>query len=499
MNVLTPAQARTWEEKSLQTGHRLKDLMREAVDGAWKALQPFLPHPGTALILVGPGHNGDDAVLIGLELKEAGWEVEFLLSRSPGRRIHPDPRVKPKLWKKALVWPVKPLRFLEAKGPRLVIDGILGLGSTPPPRPAEGGLISWISQQKRGADLYVALDLPSGLDPANGSTLSPIFCADLTLALGSVKTGCIRDAAWPWVGQIRGVPVDFGVPPPKSNADFFLPSEATDLLRRRPIDLHKTTAGVVHLWTGSPQYPGAALLASLGALRSGAGYVRLFNDRTVSAPLSPQLPELLLKDFPVDGAPDAETFLAGANAVVIGSGLPPSDSLESFLNEILPSSKVPIVLDAGALDVIARRPEWISCANCPLILTPHPGEFSRLLGKPVLDRADSAKEWLDRHPITTLVVKGPHTLVAHAKHDISFNGSGGPAMATAGMGDLLAGLLGGLLASGYPVWDACRLAVLWHGWAADHALQKGGPSVLATDVANHLPATWRTMMTGAGS
>ena len=97
------------------------------------------------------------------------------------------------------------------------------------------------------------------------------------------------------------------------------------------------------------------------------------------------------------------------------------------------------------------------------------------------------------------MVKGPHTLVTHADHATSFNGSGSPAMATAGMGDLLAGILGGLLASGYPVWDACRLAVLWHGWAADHALQKGGPSVLATDVANHLPATWRTMMTGAGS
>ncbi|NDE84662.1 MAG: NAD(P)H-hydrate dehydratase [Verrucomicrobia bacterium] len=497
MNVLSPTQARAWEEKSLKTGHRLKDLMREAVDGAWKALQPFLPDPGQALVLVGPGHNGDDAVLLGLELKHAGWDVEFLLSRSPGRRVHPDPRVKPKIWKKALVWPVKPARFLQAQGPRLVVDGLLGLGATPPPHPAEGGILSWISQQKKGADLYAALDLPSGLHPANGSTPGPVFPADLTLALGSVKAGCLRDSASPWIGQIRGVPVKFGVSSPKSNADFFLPSDARQLLRRRPVDLHKRSAGVVHLWTGSHLYPGAACLSCLGALRSGAGYVRLFNDRTISAPLSPHLPELLLIDLPPGSTPEVETFLSGANAFVIGSGLPPSETLESFLTEILPKAKGPIVLDAGALDVLARRPDLISTAGCPLILTPHAGELSRLLGKPIHDRADAAKEWIDQHPSTILVLKGPHTLVAHAGHPLSHNGSGGPSMATAGMGDLLSGLLGGLLASGYPAEDACRLGVVWHGLAADHSFRHGGPAVLASDVAVSLPTAWRKLLMGA--
>lgn len=497
MNVLSPAQARAWEEKSLKTGHRLKDLMREAVDGAWKALQPFLPDPGQALVLVGPGHNGDDAVLVGLELKHAGWDVEFLLSRSPGRRVHPDPRVKPKIWKKALVWPAKPTRFLQARGPRLVVDGLLGLGATPPPHPAEGGILSWISEQKRDSDLNVGLDLPSGLHPGDGSTPGPVFPAHLTLALGSVKMGCLRDSALPWVGQIRGVPVDFGVPSPKPAGDFFLPSEAIQLIRRPPADLHKTGAGVVHLWTGSHLYPGAALLSSLGALRSGAGYVRLFNDRTISAPLSPHLPELLLKDLSPGSTPDLETFLTGANAFVIGSGLAPSEDLERFLTEFLPTAKKPVVLDAGALDVLARRPDLISTAGGPLILTPHAGELSRLLGQPIHDRADSAKEWMDQHPSTTLVLKGPHTLVAHAGYPISHNGSGGPSMATAGMGDLLSGLLGGLLAAGYPVRDACRLGVVWHGLAADHACRHGGPAVLASDVAASLPVTWRKLLMGA--
>ena len=496
MNVLSPIQARVWEEKSLQTGHRLKDLMREAVDGAWEALQPYLPNPGNALVLVGPGHNGDDAILLGLELKKAGWEVEFLLSRSPGRRTHPAPRVKAKLWKKALVWPAKPSFFLQAKGPRLVIDGILGLGATPPPRPAEGGLLSWISQQKGGSDLFVALDLPSGLHPSDGSVPGPVFPADMTLALGSVKAGCLRDSASPWVGQIRGVPVDFGVPSPKASADFFLHSDGRLLFRHRPVNLHKNTAGIVHLWTGSPSYPGAACLSSLGALRSGAGYVRLFGDPQISSLISPQIPELLLSDLASNTKPATDAFLQNPTSMVIGSGLPPTEALESFLMEILPTAKVPIVLDAGALDVIARRPDLIPTADGPLILTPHTGELSRLLGKPVLDRADSAQEWVERHPATTLIVKGPHTLVLQSGHPGSFNGSGGSSMATAGMGDLLAGLVGGLLSSGYPVRDACRLGAVWHGLAADQVSQKGGPSVLATDVAGQLPAAWRTMAMG---
>lgn len=496
MIALSPSQARTWEERSLQAGFRLKDLMREAVEGAWKTLQPFLPDPTTALILVGPGHNGDDAVLLGLELKEAGWEVEFLLSRSPTRRVHPDSRVKAKLWKKALVWPVKPNRFLQAKGPRLVIDGILGLGATPPPRPAEGGLISWISQQKKDRDFYVALDLPSGLHPAHGSTPGPVFPADLTLALGSVKTGCLGDAALPWVGQIRGVPVDFGVPNPKSNSTFFIPSEAAHLLRRRPVQIHKHSAGTVHLWTGSIPYPGAASLSCLGALRSGAGYVRLFGNRTYTASLSTSLPELLLSDLTPSGAPDGEAFQTNAQALVIGSGLPPSDALDNFLSELLPATKVPVVLDAGALDGLARRPELLSSASAPLILTPHVGELSRLLDRPVRDRTEAAKEWIKKHPRTTLILKGPHTLVAQAEDFISYNGSGGPGMATAGMGDLLAGLMGGLLATGIPAWDACRLAVLWHGLASDQMMQSGGPATLASEVARQLPAAWRSLAKG---
>ena len=172
-------------------------------------------------------------------------------------------------------------------------------------------------------------------------------------------------------------------------------------------------------------------------------------------------------------------------------------SLEEFLSQTIPLAKVPLVLDAGALDVLARRPELTAQASVPLVLTPHAGELSRLLGKPVKDRADSAKQWLEQHPETTLVLKGPHTLVCQNGHLTSYNGSGGPWMATAGMGDLLAGLIGGLLASGYPTWDACRLGVFWHGLAADRVMMRGGPSVLAGEVARQLPAAWRTIAMGA--
>ncbi|NDI17432.1 MAG: bifunctional ADP-dependent NAD(P)H-hydrate dehydratase/NAD(P)H-hydrate epimerase, partial [Verrucomicrobia bacterium] len=394
MIILSPDLARTWEEKSIQAGARIKDLMRQAIAGALPQLTPFLPSPSAALILVGPGHNGDDAVLLGLELKDLGWSVEYLLSRPVGRRLHPDSRIKPKLWKKAIFWPTKPSRFLQTQGPRLVIDGLLGLGSIPPPRPAEGAILTWVAQEKRAADLYVAIDLPSGLHPATGAIPGPVFPADLTLALGSVKTGCLRDSALPMVGQLRGVPIDFGTPSPKLSADFFLPQEAWKIIRSRSASLHKHSAGTVHLWAGSAEYPGAATLASSGALRSGAGYVRLFTDLPVAESLSPHLPELLLHRLSPGSAPESGVFIQNASALVIGPGLPAGEALETFLSQLLPHTKVPIVLDAGALDVLSRRPELLATASGPILLTPHSGELARLLGHPLNDRADAAREWL---------------------------------------------------------------------------------------------------------
>ena len=494
MIVLPPDLARTWEERGIQAGARIKDLMRQAIAGALPELTPFLPAPSVALILVGAGHNGDDAVLLGLELKDLGWSVEYLLSRPVGRRLHPDSRIKPKLWKKAIVWPAKPSRFLQTQGPRLVIDGLLGLGSIPPPRPAEGAILTWVAQEKRAADLYVAMDLPSGLHPATGAVPGPVFPADLTLALGSVKTGCLRDPALPVIGQLRGVPIDFGTPSPKLSADFFLPQEAWKIMRSRSASLHKHSAGTVHLWAGSAQYPGAANLASSGALRSGAGFVRLFTDRTVATPLSPHLPELLLAPIKPGSFPNPEIFLYRASAALVGPGLPPSPALKNFLTQLLPIAKIPLVLDAGALEIIAAHPALLATATCPLLLTPHAGELAQLLGHPITDRAEAAQEWLRKFPSTLLIAKGAHTLIATSAHPFSFNGSGGPAQATAGMGDLLAGLLTGLLASGYPPYDAARLAVSWHGLASDQVARSGGPAVLASDAAQLLSTSWRALI-----
>lgn len=279
----------------------------------------------------------------------------------------------------------------------------------------------------------------------------------------------------------------------KLQLTFFLPQEAYALLRSRPSQLHKHSAGVVHLWAGSPEYPGAASLSASGALRSGAGYVRLFASRPIPDSLSPSLPELLLHSFDRGEAPKIEEFIQGASSLVIGPGLVPTPALETFLTELLPQTKLPIVLDAGALDVVARHPQILTSAAGPILLIPHAGELARLLGSPIQDRAESARIWLERFPSTLLIAKGPHTLIATKDLPFSFNGSGGPAQATAGMGDLLSGLLGGLLAVGYPTFDAARIAVSWHGLASDLAIRQGGPSTLATDLLPMLPASWRIL------
>jgi len=295
------------------------------------------------------------------------------------------------------------------------------------------------------------------------------------------------------------VPIDFHTPPPKTQADFLLPEEAGRLVRSRPAHLHKHFAGTVHLWAGSVTYPGAALLASTGALRSGAGYVRLFTERPVLSSIPAKLPELLLTPHSEGTSPELPAFQPQARACVVGPGLPPSDALADFLSRLLPTATVPVVLDAGALDLVASHPEWLEKAKTPVLLTPHGGELARLTGQKTQDRAEACRIWLDRHPRTILVAKGPNTIVASADRPLSHNGTGTPAQATAGMGDLLAGLLGGLLASGYAPFDAARLAVAWHGLAADRAEARGGPAVLASEVGDHLPSAWRSLTGKADS
>ncbi|MFH1067258.1 MAG: NAD(P)H-hydrate dehydratase [bacterium] len=485
MNVLTSTQMREWEKTAVASGVSVADLMETAVAGCLRIIQEAVPHPRPTIVLCGKGNNGNDGLALAYELEKRGWPVEVFLTHPPRERApHPLPHLGAFL-QGAATWPAQPE---EIHHPKLVIDALLGLGA----KGAIGGvmreMLEWCRIQKKNRDVYVSIDLPSGLDPDTGKPDEVAFQADITCAIGAVKQGCVADAALPFVGKIETVPLP-QLPFLPTNQEWMTKEVVATLARRLPIGIHKHSRGRVNIWAGSVGMLGAAELAARAALRGGAGLVKLYLPPELFAAV--QTPEIITRAAPTN-APLSDDFFE-CHACVIGPGLGRDDTTRNRFFDTLHRLKQPAVFDADALYFLSTNLEQLEQISAPFILTPHTGEMERLCGTKD-NRAKSAADWTQKHR-GVLVLKGPHTVVAEQNRPLSFNGSGNPGMATAGMGDALAGMLGSLLAQSYAPWDAARLGVFWHGLAADIAARAASEqSIIASDVIEHLGAAWRALL-----
>jgi len=265
----------------------------------------------------------------------------------------------------------------------------------------------------------------------------------------------------------------------------------------RKEDAHKGDFGHVLVIAGSRRMMGAAALASLAATRVGAGLVTLACPKSMQPHIlaaSPTTMTLPLRETP-DGAialgawPELLAFFPRATVIAAGPGLGRSPSTELLIHRLVELSPLPLVLDADAINALAGHADLLRSAKVPIILTPHPGEMSRLTGKPVseiqYDRRVTAHRFAEDHRVT-LVLKGSGTVVAGAGQ-VYVNASGNPYMATGGAGDVLTGMIAGLLAQKLTPFEAARIAVYWHGLAADRAPAANGPgAVTAADLLDQL-------------
>ena len=248
-------------------------------------------------------------------------------------------------------------------------------------------------------------------------------------------------------------------------------------VKNRPDDSHKGTFGTLKLLCGSRKYTGAALLCCEGALRSGCGLVKLFANETVTSPVRVRLPEVI--NCSPDGFTDAK-----ANAAVIGCGI--SDEYENELASIISSQDIPCVIDADGINYIAKNINILRKTNADFVLTPHPMEFSRLTGLNMddiqSDRVKYAQEFSRKYGCT-LVLKGHNTVIASPDNDTVINTTGNSALAKGGSGDVLAGVIGSLLAQGYDTHTAAIIAVYSHGKAGDVlSAELGRSGVLPSDL-----------------
>jgi NAD(P)H-hydrate epimerase len=478
MKIVSVSEMRRWEGLTIESGTSVADLMRDAVNGCrdW-IVQNFSKRP--VWIFCGKGNNGNDGLLLAYELQKLGWPIKVILTHKMDQRVpHPFPTLVDEV-ENVEVWPKVSFDGTCC----LVVDGLLGLGGEGFSKGVTRDVLKWIREKRRSDITYISLDLPSGLNEEMGAADECTFQADFTLGLGAIKDCCLRDAVLPFTGKVVGIPICLNESiQVDSRAVFFTTRDAGEIVRKVRPNAHKYTQGRVHVWAGSAKMPGAAMLVTRAALRAGAGLVKLYAEPIVCELAVLHTPEILLQ--PIESGGDLPPDFLQADAFVIGPGLGRDEKTEVIFKKLLPKLEYPTVLDADALYFLSKItgfevPE-------PFVLTPHTGEMGRLLGHDVLERVEAAMEWVKRNR-GALVLKGAHSLISQNGLPTSYNSTGNAGMASAGMGDVLAGVIGGLLAQGYSSFDAARLGTFLHGLAADVVVRKSGfQSLIASDVVDHM-------------
>lgn len=517
MKIITTAQIRELDRKTIET-HQISGemLMERAGYGVAQAVDRLCDRYHLErlpiLLVAGRGNNGGDAFVAARFLKQWNYEAVVWLCGA-ARELRGDALTHFNKLKPAKI-PVEELptradwdRLMESHrqgaglGFAVVVDGVLGTGLEGPARGPAAGAICLINQLARDS-LIVAIDVPSGLNSDTGMAEGDAVRADLTVTMGMAKRGLVMPAALDHVGRL-GV-LDIGFPSIltdkiESDLELITATDLRPLLPRRARDAHKGAFGHLLMFGGAAGYTGAMALAARAAVRSGAGLVTVVVPRGIAAIVANAAPEAM-----VHATPETETgSLAAAcwpvwrerlnefSAVLAGPGLTRHQETARLVSHVLVDCSKPLVLDADALNVLAGRPADLRRRNGPLILTPHPGEMARLKGCTTAeiqaDRFTAAREAAAQSG-ATVILKGAGTLVAEAGQNLHINMNGNPGMAAGGMGDVLAGLLGGLLAQGLKPWDAARLAVFLHGLAADEAVcDKTECGLKAGDVIEALP------------
>lgn len=438
-------------------------LMQRAATGLAVAVLDLLGsgYGRSALLLVGSGNNGGDALWAGARLARRGVRVEALLL---GSEVHEDGLAA--LTAAGGRW-TRDLSDLFPS-PDVLVDGIVGIGGTPGLRPdAEAALHTF-----EGVPV-VAVDTPSGVDVDSGELDGPHVVADLTVTFGTHKVTHLADPAAQACGAIHLV--DIGLELPNARVEALQPADVRALLPRPGAFAQKYTRGVVGVRAGSATYPGAALLAVAGASAGLVGMIRYVGSAEVADRVRVAHPEVV-------GEGRVQAWVVGP-----GGG----DDAEEMLASATVDG-VPLLVDADALQHV-DGPLPVS------VLTPHAGELATILDA---DRTDIearpltwAREAARRYD-TVVLLKGHRTLIAHPSGAVRTTTTGVPWLATAGAGDVLSGLIGSLLAAGLAPYDAASVGAWLHG-AAAAAASDGGP-ITASDVARRLPLLVRDILAGVG-
>jgi len=457
------------------------------------------------VIFAGKGNNGGDGFVMARHLLNMGVGVcVFLLGKIA--ELKDDAKLNAQIAQKTGV----EINAIDAgnfqsfdhrlRHSDLFIDAIFGTGLS---KPATGFYAEVFEKINSLQKFVVAVDIPSGIDSDSGCLIGPHVEANLTLALALLKRSHATFPATGVMGDIERI--DIGIPQKailsqSVNVEMVEPDDITSLFPKRSAHSHKGDYGHVLVIAGSPGKGGAAGLTALGALRAGCGLVTLalpescqkaveFNPLEV---MTVALPETTKGTLSLRAKDLLLEQIQGKSAVAVGPGISTDPETVQLLVEFLPSVKIPLVIDADAVNCLAQHGDLKSLKLHDCILTPHPKEMSRISSLSVLEiqenRIESASRFARKNSLT-LVLKGARTLIAFPDGSVNINPTGNPGMATAGSGDVLTGFITGLIAQGLEPRSAVIAGVYLHGLAGDiYANEKGSEiSLVAGDLLNNLP------------
>jgi NAD(P)H-hydrate epimerase len=509
--LVTAEQMREIDRHTLASGVPGETLMDRAGAGVVEAMaRRYGPLLGMrVIVLCGPGNNGGDGFVAARHLRVHGADVHVGLL-APLERVKGDAKLQLERMRAAglpinVIENGETLRTMVARHARwdYALDALLGTGARGPLE----GVIATAAQVLRELDdtgtRVVAVDLPTGVDADTGEIARRAVRSDLTVTFGAAKRGQLLYPGRAFVGRLEVV--DIGLLAPKAGAAHAIVLATQDGMARlvplRDPRAHKGSVGRVVVLGGAAGYTGAVALAARAATRSGAGYVQAAVPESVVDVLSTKLTEELPVAMPerrprvlaVEALAPALALAGSAHAALVGPGLSRVPCAEELARRFVAACPVPMVVDADALNAFEGQSEKLAELKAQAVITPHLGEMQRLTGVPAVQlearRIDAAREWAARWGVV-VVLKGAPTVVAAPDGRTCVNPTGNPGMATAGVGDVLAGLLVALLAQGLERFDAACLAAWIHGSAGDRAAaDQGQHGMNASDVLERLPVT----------
>lgn len=469
-------------------------LMERAALLVAEEIEKRMPEAGRVLCVCGVGNNGADAVAAGRMLFLHGWQTTLLMVGAAEKATKECARqlaiakklgLEPAAWGDAMP---EGQKDFDA-----VIDGLFGVGLC---REVSGIYRQAVEFINETDAFTIAVDIPSGIHADTGAVMGAAVRADLTVTFGWNKTGMALYPGREYAGQVHVGDIGFPAQAYEVAGGHIFTYDREDLKRvpKRPAYSNKGTFGKVLVAAGSLGMSGAAYLSGLAAYRMGAGLVRILTVEENRKVIQALLPEAIVTTYdPLEmeeGGPKVLTMLEEAcnwaSVVVLGPGLGRDAYVKTLVEQIMANASSPLIMDADALNTVAEFPYLTGYYTDNVIITPHLGEMSRLtgmeIGKIRMDLVDAAASYAGTHGITC-ILKDAATVAAGQGEDIYINSSGNSGMATGGSGDVLTGVIAGLLAGGMDIWEASVLGVYLHGLAGDRAAKRlGERAMLARDI-----------------